>query len=236
VRDVKDRFGVARCCCGTCTDCCSGYAPAEYDVDIQQDDESCSVCDSLLSGVFTIPRVSNFGGSAVCDWSQIFAYPLPLGPVFDCNEDYAYVYDKYDLHVLTLKIRCVVGDKYSIQLTQQITRRYGQFRTETWTGATPNVVYKTGIGYYNDVAYWTALVNFTDFQCDEANEFELSLARVNGSRSFALYDDAGFPILPPPNSNPNFSFDYTGAPGSVNNWMVKYICDYPATVKITAVP
>lgn len=231
---MKDRFSVARCCCGTCEDCCNGYGPPEYDVEILQGDESCSVCDTSLSGVFTIPRTVL--GSAICDWGQTFAYPLPIGPIFDCNEDYQYVYDKYTVHQFTLRIRCLLETKYSIVLTQQIVRGYGQYRTETWTGTTPNVVYKSGSGIYNDTAWYTALVDFQDFRCDEANEFELNFARVTGSRSFLIYDEAGFEIIPPANSIPNFWFNFGAVPGSVNNWLVKYICDYPPTVKITAVP
>ena len=45
-------------CCGeACTDCCTVNAPSTFEVDIQFTDDECGVCDSFLSGVYSLSRV-----------------------------------------------------------------------------------------------------------------------------------------------------------------------------------
>ena len=57
-------------CCGqACTDCCTVNAPSTFEVDVQFTDDECGVCDSFLSGVYSMNRVSP-GTQCVWDFSQ----------------------------------------------------------------------------------------------------------------------------------------------------------------------
>jgi hypothetical protein len=47
------------CCTAPCSDCCDVDAPTTFEVDVTLTDDECGVCDSFLSGVYTLTRVGS---------------------------------------------------------------------------------------------------------------------------------------------------------------------------------
>jgi len=52
------------CCTAPCSDCCDIDAPTTFEVELTFTDDECGVCDSFLSGVYTLTRTS----SSSCVW------------------------------------------------------------------------------------------------------------------------------------------------------------------------
>lgn len=51
------------CCSAPCSSCCTTDAPSVFEVDLSLTDAECGVCDSFLSGTYSLSRI----GSA-CTW------------------------------------------------------------------------------------------------------------------------------------------------------------------------
>jgi hypothetical protein len=237
---VKNRFGVARCCCESfCEDCCNGNAPTEWDVDLALTDGDCDTCDEYLGGVFTLART----GPVICDWS--FQRNEPLWTQ-DCETDYLrYGYIATN-QAMNLEVRCVNESQYQLLFNLRLQARYTTGTEYDDTGAGR----QTRFFYSDFLAVYRKLVDFEDFICDEQVDYEIPLERAFMSANFWwLYQFTVGSITFNTWVNSLQSRIFTSAPigqqtfvvtypaaGVTWNWVTKPICDIPATIKITAIP
>ena len=246
---MKDRFGVARCCCTSfCEDCCNGNAPTEWDMDIQFEDQHCSSCDDDLSGVFTLSRVSN----QICRWEFQRISPTWSTP---CDTTYSGYDSTVTYQFARLDVRCINETTYRITAFLQLQARYTS-GTEVIGGVTMetrNMWRRLNATYVTDVA-------FDDFKCDEVVDFEVDLY------SAFMYADFQYLFFPFPGSTYSYwetammfvqgsSINGTYSPlllsdrpttpktysllnnmGTLNSWTDRPICDPPLKIRITGVP
>lgn len=57
-------MALGKCCC-SCEDCCNGSFPDEFEITLDLVDDYCNVCDSFLSGTYTLQKASESGA---CYW------------------------------------------------------------------------------------------------------------------------------------------------------------------------
>lgn len=246
---MKDRFGVARCCCTNfCEDCCNGNAPTEWDMDIQFDDQYCSSCDSDLSGVFNLSRVSN----QICRWQFQRFSPEWSAP---CDTSYAGYDSTATYQYAQLDVRCISETTYRITAFLQLQARYTS-GTEVIGGETMetrNMWRRLNATYVTDVP-------FDEFTCDEVVDFELDFyigfmyanfhylffpfpgstysywetammfvqgSSINGTYSPLLISDR--PTTPK-------TYSLLNNMGTLKSWTDRPICDPPLKIKITGVP
>lgn len=240
---MKDRFSVARCCCGTCEDCCSGYAPPEFDVDVQYTDNGCSTCDEDLSGTFTLARV----GTEICRWEFIRSLPSWSVP---CNSGYTTYEHIVNYQSVRLDVRCIpafeplgLPERYRITATIFLASRY-ETGEEVFSGG---LVRPTRNMRRNLTTQYARDIPFTEFRCDTANEFELNYVESSMRAFFEVLrpaEDFGYeywmPFAPPETgrgllSRPIGSVTYTLYTFNNRTWTDYPICEPPAKIKITGV-
>ena len=239
---MKDRFSVGRCCCGTCEDCCSGYAPPEFDVEVEYTDNGCTTCDEDLSGTFTLSRVEN----QICRWE--FYRSLPSWSV-PCNSGYTTYEHIVNAQYMRLDVRCLpawepgnLPERYRITAEILLASRY-ETGEEVFSdyGIRPSRRMRRNINtqYARDIP-------FTAFRCDTANEFELD---YDQSSMRAVFDylvpieEFGYEFWRPTPvlargllGRPIGSVTYTIPALTLRTWTDYPICEPPAKIKITGVP
>jgi len=232
---VKDRFGVARCCCENfCEDCCNGNAPSEWDVEILLADSACQTCDEEAGGVFTLSRISDI----ICRWS--FERKEPSWQP-ECVIGYAaygdYIYDQS----VTLEVRCVTETQYRITATINLNRQYASSQEKRKNPFTQQDYWvDTYRGIYGDQHVYEGFVNFNDFICDEQIDYVLNHERSSYLRQW-FYNPTSPPFGPDPFTAFNI-FNLTDTPPhgeryeALPNAYWRPICEPPATIKITGVP
>lgn len=229
---MKTRFGVARCCCtGFCEDCCNGNIPAEWDVEIEFTDAVCDVCDEFQSGTFSLAR--NF---ATCEWIFDDTPIFPPAVVSICSPGYAYSQDNITGRRVELRVLCVSETQYRVTVLFYTGRFYGQNQEKTISYGVDTFL-KSYLGEYFDVAEYSTLVDFTDFTCDEVEEFELPFVSLTMQRKFFVESTVPFQ----PWILQEFQFRKTTLPIGefyyvMGGYYMRAICEPPATIKITAVP
>lgn len=243
---MKDRFSVARCCCEQfCEDCCNGNAPTEWDVDLQYTDQVCTACDEDASGVFTLART---GG--ICRW--FFRRTKSTGWNPPCAADYSTYGNEFIAQDVLVEVRCINTEEYRVRAVATLGTRYDtgvEYNTQLGSGNPPKLPGQaiTTRNFRREItAYYSRVIRFDEFTCDEAVQFELPLVQVETFVSFEwLYTSplwTGYLStnyfrtsysLPVPTQN------YPVYAGGVNpDWFidVDVSCQPPATIEITAVP
>jgi hypothetical protein len=238
---VKDRFSVARCCCEQfCEDCCNGNAPTEWDVEVQYTDEVCSACNEDASGVFNLARTGS-----ICGWSFRRRKSTGWNPA--CVADYTTYGNEFTWQDLFLDVRCINDEEYRIDVLTFVESTYAtgteinQIFTPVFPfgAAVPTKNVRRGVS-----SYYSAVVPFDEFTCDEVIDFELPLITVDTYLQL-LY------LYPLPSGDvwvnsellirrftstpiPTQRYGMTGFNGPTFDFDV--ICQPPATIKITGVP
>lgn len=54
------------CCSSPCSSCCTVDAPSTFEVDLALTDAECGICDSFLSGTYSLPRIGTN-----CSWRYV---------------------------------------------------------------------------------------------------------------------------------------------------------------------
>ncbi len=230
---MKTRFGVARCCCGGfCEDCCNGNIPSEWDVDIEFTDAVCDVCDEFQSGTFTLSR-----NSSLCEWLYDDTPIFPPYSVETCAPSYIpYQNDSIIGRRVELRVQCVSETQYRVSVLFYTGRTYGSSVEKTISYGVDTLV-ASFLGVYNDIVEYSTLVDYDDFICDEAVEYELPFASLSMYRRFFVRSDV--PLQP--DLLQEFQFRKTTLPigefySASAGWYLRAICEPPATIKITGVP
>jgi hypothetical protein len=247
---MKDRFGVARCCCESfCEDCCNGNAPTEWDVEAQYTDDKCTTCNEDASGVFTLARA---GG--ICRWRFLREKASGWNP--ECVANYATYGNEFRKQEIALDVRCINETQYRVRAFTTLTAYYATgIEYNTQQSAVPPYYWPQGypISTRNffrtvDVVYETT-IDFTDFNCNEQNAFELpfSQAVLGWSLEF-LYP---YPIFGDQWVFSSGSATYNALPvGPYLNWGLRACttgsppafidvsapCQPPANLILTAIP
>lgn len=239
---MKNRFGLARCCCENfCEDCCNGNAPTEWDVEILLTDGQCDTCDEYLGGVFTLAR----SGPEICNWSFWRNEPSWTQ---DCETDYLrYGYIAYN-QPMDLEVRCVNETQYQVTFTLRIETRYNTGVEYDDNGDPRQTRFFKGSIY----AKYQTLIDYDDFICDEQTDFEIPFVSAFMTAQFAWLYEVIIPPFPPfrqwlttlesrlfttvPIGQQTFVIDggLSGAPSW--NWVTYPVCDLPSVVKVTAIP
>ena len=247
---MRDRFGVARCCCESfCEDCCNGNAPTEWDVEAQYTDDHCTTCNEDASGVFTLARA---GG--ICRWRFLREKASGWNP--ECVPNYATYGNEFRKQEITLDVRCINETQYRIRAFTVLTAYYATgVEYNTQLGAPPT---NWSAGYpvptrnfFRTIdAVYETIIDYDEFLCNEQVDFELpfSNAYLGWSLEF-LYP---FPIfgnawvfssgqsshtaLPIPNYVNWGLRAFTGGGGPQAYIDIKAPCQPPANLILTAVP
>lgn len=176
---MKDRFGVARCCCESfCEDCCNGNAPQEWDVEAQYTDDKCTTCNEDASGVFTLARA---GG--ICRWRFLREKASGWNP--ECVPNYATYGNEFRKQEITLDVRCINETQYRIRAYTTLTAYYATgIEYNTQQSAMPPHYWSPGhpIPTRNFVrtvdASYETVIDYTEFTCNEQVAFELPLTQA----------------------------------------------------------
>lgn len=228
---VKSRFSVARCCCTNfCEDCCNGNAPTEWDIEVDLSDGTCTTCDELVGGIYTLARLSN----QICKWrfSQ-------QGPEWqeECSTGYAAYGNYITSRYLSLQIRCVTETQYYILAELSLTSVYNT-STEKIRDQTTNqdVVVDSTNGSYYDYFKYDGVVDFDDFNCNEQSDFELQYQYARTIRNFRYQLQSGATAFV------NILGDHTGSLPIGEQYAIfgraywRPICEPPAVLKLTSIP
>lgn len=147
----RDRMGVGRCCC-ECEDCCNGsYAP-EWDVEITLADQHCEICDTTLSGVYTLSNSFPAGSSALCRWGYLGPESSPFPP-YDAICKPAGPYGiPYAWGIigrgLFFRVTCVSATQYLLHVWYEIyARSLG------------------GVVFLSQQIHWQKYIDVADFSC-----------------------------------------------------------------------
>ena len=246
---MKNRFGVARCCCESfCEDCCNGNAPTEWDVEAQYTDDKCTTCNEDASGVFTLARA---GG--ICRWRFIREKSSGWNP--ECVPNYATYGNEFRKQEIALDVRCINETQYRVRAFTTLTAYYATgVEYNTQLGAAPTnwpagyAVSTRNFFRTVDASYET-VIDYTEFTCNEQVAFELpfSQAMLSWSLEF-LYP---YPIFGEQWVFSSGNSTYNALPvGPYLNWGLRayttgapqaYIdinapCQPPANLILTAVP
>ena len=226
---MKDRFGVARCCCESfCEDCCNGNAPAEWDVEIELADASCTTCDEVLSGTFNVPRYT----PDICRW--YFTRQLPDWQE-ECIPGYATYGDYVTRQHVTIDVRCISETHYRISATVYLFRQYNT-GVESYINAFLERQYVNTVnGRYQDLIFYEAEVPFDEFICNEQTSYELPFKQAHYARTAAYQVSIFWFGL-------NANVLWTGALpipeqyDPVGNLFWNPICQPPANLILTSIP
>ena len=205
------QYSPAACCCTFCTDCCNGNEPTEFDLTVTLNDDDCDTCDSFVSGTYTLTK------AGPCRWEYLSG---PLSSVY-CITPYPANNDKITEVSASLSINCVSDTQYRIVLTLSVSRRY-----DTGEEVQYGSPWQTRNYYGLDVYRFESTVLFTEFRCDEAASYDLTLVSKTATRIFEFFNLVFWQFV-------NFT-----APANSTNWMgwdIDYHCD-PTAADITAVP
>lgn len=236
---MRDRFSVARCCCvNFCENCCNGNAPTEWDAEVTLTDSACSTCDELVDGVYTLARLSN----AICRWR--FSQTAPSWSE-ECATGYSVYGDYVTSRILSLQILCTTETQYYILAELTLSRNYTTATEKIKNLDTGlDTIVASRAGYYYDYIRYDALVNFDEFICNEQVEYELDYQYSRFGRHFQFdwQPGLGFPFSLQAGWRSAPDLEHTGALpvgenyNTPNNLYWKPVCEFPATIKITAVP
>ena len=237
---MRDRFGVARCCCESfCEDCCNGNAPSEWDVDVTLSDSACSTCNELIDGTFTLARLSN----QICRWQYLDSAPSWRE---ECVTGYATYGDYITQRLVQLEVRCIDAEFYRLFGVVQLLRTYTTSTEKlksTITGL--DVTVDSRNGYYSDMFFYEAFIKYTDFTCNTATAYELPYEYSNYTRGFQFDSALGLGSISGASPNGSRWFNsglHNGALpvgekyDSTYNLYWKPICEPPANLILTAVP
>jgi hypothetical protein len=154
-----------RCGAGTCETCCESGSPEEFDVDITLTDNLCGICDSYLSGTYTVTRT----GAGSCFWTfsegSTSCDPDVNTTLQWCDAGCTVANDCYQLvyRYVEVYIQCnsfVSPNTYTITITMKVMAR-GPTTMETCFGASAR--------YYYNTYRWDVDVNVSDFNCTTAS-------------------------------------------------------------------
>ena len=246
---MKNRFGVARCCCTNfCEDCCNGNAPTEWDVDLQYVDDWCTACNEDASGIFTLAR-----SGGICRWRFIREKATGWNP--DCVADYATYGNEFTRQEITLDVRCISETQYRVRATTTLRSFYTsgiEYNTQlgapptNWGAGEPITV--RNFTRTVDASYETT-IDFTEFICNEQVDFELPFA--SAVLSWSLEFSYPYPIFGQQWVFSSGNAAFATLPVGPNlNWGLRayndvspqaYIdidapCQPPASLLITAIP
>ena len=245
---MKNRFGVARCCCENfCEDCCNGNAPTEWDVDLALTSGECDTCEEYIGGTFTLARV----GPVICKWEFSRSSPIYFGDWSqNCEEDYLRYGYVAERQRMDLEVRCVSATEYRIRFTQMLETRYNTGQEYDEYGNAFQTRFFTGSLYLE----YATTVNFNDFICDEQTDYEVPFVRAFMTANFQWLRETQIlpPPLPPfrewiptmetrefttlPIGEQTFAIDPGIFGGASWNWVTNPICEPPASILITAIP
>ena len=167
---MKSWNSLGVCCC-SCTDCCNGSFPEEFDVEFDFTDGSgtygCETCDSDFSGTFTLQKQANcswlyeqFAGVSYVDgallYGNLFWCQLPYGPWY------------VNKRSIRLTILCISETQYKVELTYRVEAYRRVFNTTPWWGGPP----WTNLSNVN-VWNWQTNIDYDDFPCDSVSAYEL---------------------------------------------------------------
>jgi hypothetical protein len=230
---MKDRFGVARCCCVSfCEDCCNGNAPTEWDVTFDATDSECEICNELIAGTFTLSRTS----IGICRWAFERVEPSWQEA---CLPDYSpYAFDRIYQQTVTIEIRCINETTYRLTAAVGLARSYGSGweRVDDLYGQ-PRYVQTAG-GYFSDYFVYEREVPFDEFVCNAQEDYQLAFSRSSHQRVFLAFFQNQFPSQ----QYYNEIFDYNGTTPigqrltSSGLFYWQPICEPPADLILTAIP
>lgn len=163
-------FGSLGCNCCSCTDCCNGSAPDEFDVDITLTDAGdCPACATFLSGTYTLARVSDGYGGGPCLWtyregmrSDESNYPYPVDDIAFCDEGCVDVYECWYISYreVNVTIHCISDTQYRVIVSIIVDGVY--YPPEPTNTTCPEVW--TSRRFAN-AWYWQKDVDRADFDC-----------------------------------------------------------------------
>jgi hypothetical protein len=173
---MRDRFGVARCCCESfCEDCCNGNAPTEWDVEIQNTDDYCTTCNEDAAGVFTLART---GG--ICVWRFLREKESGWNP--ECVADYATYGNEFRRQSIVVDVRCINETQYRVRAVTILIANYDtgiEYNTVFGNPPTnwpPGYAVSTRNFTRRVDAIYETVVDFDDFTCNEQSAFEVPLS------------------------------------------------------------
>lgn len=208
---MMGQMSTAQCCCTNCEDCCNGHEPTEFDADITLSDSDCDTCDSFVSGVYNLAK------SGPCRW----LYTSGFFTSQYCRTPYPSDNDKITGVDVSLLIRCVSDTQYRLYLDVSVSRRY-----DTGTEVLYGFPMQTRNYFGLDVYRFESTAPFTEFRCDEASDYELTLVSKTATRVFEFFNLVYWQFV---------NFTAPADATTKDGWTIDYHCD-PTTVLITAVP
>ena len=164
-------FGSLACNCCSCTDCCNGSAPDEFDVDITLTDAGdCPACATFLSGTYTVARINDGYGNGPCIWQYVEGmpsgesnYPYPVDDIAFCDEGCvdtgACWYISY--RFVGVYIHCISDTHYRVDVTVAVEGVYYPPETPPYT-ICPEIATSRRFG---NTWRWTKDVARADFDC-----------------------------------------------------------------------
>lgn len=131
-------FGACKCC--RCTDCCSGFAPYAWYVEVDGiADSTCTFCDEAMAGIWYITEV---GDGGQCAWQDYFGDSLYW--VYSDTCEGTIVIDgleftwrlRFFFFTLRIEVECIDDETYGVTVTL----------TQEWLAENTDPVSCCGVG------------------------------------------------------------------------------------------
>lgn len=161
--------GTCDCRCGSaeCETCCESGSPTEFDVDITLTDNLCGICDSYLSGTYTVTRVGSGPGacfwtfeegSTSCDPEVNTTLEWCDAGCVDADDCYQIVYRYVEVYIACNNF--VSPNTYSIRIIMQVMVR---------GPATLDDCFGLSNRYFYNTYRWDVDVEVSGFNCETAS-------------------------------------------------------------------
>lgn len=211
---MQNLFGIARCCCGECENCCGGTYPSEFDVTVNLR----GMVDDAEFGDGICDRCENFGGTFTLQHARECTWRYDSTPVLSevCVLD-----DPYDMPIIqrevTLDIYCASPTTYGIWVGFKIWRE-----AAICPGHSP---YR-----YDFDEYWfNRFIAIADFACSSATSFHVPrIAPIDLGVFFRRWIDC--------DKTPGFLGAYGDGWSSPLTSAIALYCEHYDDAIITAVP